>query len=262
LVGVLEQMLEPDPDVRAQSIADLLRQRKGRSSSSHQELPGRGSREPWDAWRETLARDMERWASRFEHAPTGAFDQRVEVSRAMQRMRRKARRQQRRAWRRDRRGRLVPWPFSVLLGIMFTLSIVFLSVATQVVAPLVLSLLSLVFGRALRTAAASVRSAGKEAIVGIRQSRQWLTGPRDDDEPPAKRDGTASAAPQSDQSQVRVAAEENRTTGSRVGASVAQPQPSLTSADSASALAPHSGRAPATEDDDALPKSAKRSVDD
>jgi hypothetical protein len=172
LVGVLEQMLEPNPDVRARSIAALLQQREGPSHSRKEDA--RRPREPWETWRETFAQDIEQWALRFEHAPAVAFEELPRSSYAMRQMRRKARRQQRRAWRRNRRGRMVPWPFSFFVAILFTLSIVFVSLATQVVVPVVLSLLSIVFGRALRTAAASVRSAGKDAIVGIRQSRQWL----------------------------------------------------------------------------------------
>jgi hypothetical protein len=186
LVGVLEQMLEPNPDLRAPSIAALLEQREGPSRGRKERA--RRAREPWETWRETFAQDIEQWARGFEHAPAVAFEELPRLSRAMRQMRRKAGRQQRRAWRRERRGRMVPWPFSFLLAILFTLSIVFVSLATQVVAPVVLSVLSIVFGRALRTAAASVRSAGKDAIVGIRQSRQWLDRTWDDDAQPAQPD--------------------------------------------------------------------------
>jgi len=249
LVSILEQMLEPDPDLRAPSIAALLQQRKGPTHSRNGRA--RRPRDPWETWRETFAQDIEHWALRFEHAPAGAFEELPRLSRAM---RRKARRQQGRAWRRERHGRMVPWPFSFLLAIVFTLSIVFVSLATQVIVPVVLSILSIVFGRALRTAAASVRSAGKDAIVGIRQSRQWLDRTWQDDAQPAQPDGTSPASPERGQTMQGTSPAPRERGHTMQGTSPAPPERQVRVADDGSSW---------TDVDDEVPApTAKRSIDD
>jgi hypothetical protein len=55
-------------------------------------------------------------------------------------------------------------------------AIVVVSLATQLVVPLVLLLLSVMFGRAMREAAQTVREAGKSAVENIHRSRRWLRG--------------------------------------------------------------------------------------
>jgi serine/threonine protein kinase len=164
MIAVLEKMLEPDPDRRAGSIAPLLAQLKG--------PPGRNARRrtqethpPWppDA-RERFEQEVRHWASKYER------------KRARKEAHRQARRAKREARRRQRSTRVVPWPFSMVLAILFTVSIVMVSFATQLVIPLVLLALSVVFGRAMREAAEAVRDAGKSAVDGIHRSRQWLRG--------------------------------------------------------------------------------------
>jgi hypothetical protein len=64
-----------------------------------------------------------------------------------------------------------------MFALFFTFGIIAVSVATQIVVPLVLRLLSLFFARrALVTAAAEVRRAGDVAVEGMAASRRWFLG--------------------------------------------------------------------------------------
>jgi hypothetical protein len=179
MIGVLERMLEPDPDRRASSITPLLPQLEGRSQESRarastssapprkdwQQAPR--SVPPWDAqWRAHFEREMQQWA--------GHYEQKYSRRQARRDARWAKRQAKREARRRTRGGAMVPWPFSFVLAVLFTVSIVLVSFATQLVVPLVLIALSIVFGRSMRDAADTVREAGKSALEGIHRSRQWL----------------------------------------------------------------------------------------
>jgi hypothetical protein len=101
---------------------------------------------------------------------------------------------------------MVPWPFSFVLAVLITVSVVLVSFATQLVVPIVLIMLSVVFGRSMRDAADTVREAGKAALEGIHRARQWLRGESPDparqsdladaDRASPTRDGTSSAPPE------------------------------------------------------------------
>jgi hypothetical protein len=110
---------------------------------------------------------MQEWTSHFQ-AKQSRY--------ARRQARREARWERRQARRRERGLRAVPWPYSMLLAILFPLAIVLVSVATQLVVPLVLTALSAVFGRALREAADTVRESGKTAVSELLRSRNWLRG--------------------------------------------------------------------------------------
>jgi hypothetical protein len=163
MIAVLEKMLEPDPDRRAGSIAPLLKMLDTRSSAR-----GRSTRReaaPWEAeWREEFEREMQRWSTRHQR------------KQARREARREAHRARREARRRARGARVVPWPFSMLLALMFVVSIILVSFATQLVVPLVLLALSVVFGRPMREAAEAVREAGRSAVEGLHRSRNWVRG--------------------------------------------------------------------------------------
>jgi hypothetical protein len=61
------------------------------------------------------------------------------------------------------------------LTLLFTIGIVAVSLALQVIVPAILGVLSLFFARpALRNAASVVRRAGDVAIDGMRTSRRWF----------------------------------------------------------------------------------------
>jgi hypothetical protein len=203
MIRVLEKMLEPDPDRRAASIGPLLAELDGRPSSESRRRPARP--EPWEAeWRQQFEQQMHQWSSHYQRKYA-----RKQARRDERQARRDERHEQRRARRRERGLRAVPWPYSMLLAILFPLAIVLVSVATQLVVPLVLMTLSVVFGRALREAADTVRESGKTAVADLLRSREWLRGqgspPTEGDQPRTRVEGDDPA--QRPRDGVRVEAE-------------------------------------------------------
>jgi hypothetical protein len=93
---------------------------------------------------------------------------------------RPARDRGRRARRADRHARRAtrhrfPWPLELVFTLAFALGIVWVSITTQVVVPIVLRLLSLFIARrALVRAADSVRDAGGRALDAMSGSRRWM----------------------------------------------------------------------------------------
>ena len=137
LVGVLEKMLDPDPDRRASRIAPLLARLDDRGR------PARSASSARDDRRDTQEPD------RF----------------ARRQARRAARRAERAARRQGRRYGGPPFPFSLVVTLVFLVGMLAVSIATQVVIPIVLTLLSLFFARrALRSAIDRVRDAGHRAV--------------------------------------------------------------------------------------------------
>jgi Protein kinase domain len=181
MVAVLEKMLEPDPDRRAGSIAPLLKMLEGRSSARRRT---RGEAAPWEAeWREEFGREMQKWSTRHQR------------KHARREARREAHRARREARRRERGARVVPWPFSMPLALMFVVSIVLVSLATQLVVPLVLLALSVLFGRPMREAAEAVREAGRSAVEGLHRSRKWVRGEMLEPTNPPAHDAADERAP-------------------------------------------------------------------
>jgi hypothetical protein len=140
MIDVLERMLDPNPDTRAPSIAPLL-ERRGR-------------------------RDAERARDRDRPSTPGDRGRR-----AQRRARKAARRAERAARRSPHGGHGVPWPFFVLVQLALTAGIVVTAIATQVLVPLVLRVLSIVFGRPFRDAADAVRDAGEAGVDALRGVR-------------------------------------------------------------------------------------------
>jgi hypothetical protein len=139
LVEVLEKMLDPDPDRRASRIAPLLARldRGGRSERA---------RPPQDPRDDRFARRQAR--------------------RAQRRAERQARRQRRRGYRGP------PFPFSLMMTILFLVGTIAVSVATQVVIPIVLTVLSIFFARrALTAAVRAVQDAGHRAVEAMDHAR-------------------------------------------------------------------------------------------
>ena len=147
LVEILEQMLDPDPDRRASRIAPLISRldRMGR--------PERAAREPQDPREDRFARRQARRAAR--------------------RAERRARHDAARARNRGRRSYGPPFPFSVLITLMFLAATIAVSAATQVIVPLVLTVLSFFFARRGLTAAVqAVQDAGHRAVEAMDRARQ------------------------------------------------------------------------------------------
>jgi Protein kinase domain len=157
LVGVLEKMLDPDPDRRAPRIGPLLarleeggrrdnrafnEEQRARVQALHAEHHGRWNHESLDR----LARREARRANR---------------------------RAERSARRRARWHEGPPFPFSLVLTLVFLVATLAVALATQVVVPIVLTILSLFFARrALREAIDVVRDAGHRAVDEMNRLRR------------------------------------------------------------------------------------------
>jgi hypothetical protein len=196
LVEVLERMLDPDPDRRASRIAPLLPRLDGAPSPHVEPLP-EGS---FTEYKHRVRRRARREARRAA---------------------REARREAHRAWREARGAN--PWtasqrqpfpqPARALFALLFTVAIVAVAMATEIVVPVVLRLLSLFFARRpLMEAAAAVRKAGETAVEEMSRSRHWFL---DGDAGPL---ATPPPSPEPDDRQVRVEAppETPHETGVRV----------------------------------------------
>jgi hypothetical protein len=147
LVSVLERMLDPDPDRRASRIAPLL----ARLSGDRARTADRPARD-----------------ERRDQAP----------DRFAKRQARRAARRAERAARRDRRRyRGPPFPFSVVISLLFLVAMLGVSIATQVIVPIVLTILSLFFARqAFRNAVDAVRDAGHRAVDAMDRVRRGDAG--------------------------------------------------------------------------------------
>jgi hypothetical protein len=154
LVGVLEKMLDPDPDRRASRIAPLL----GKLTEDRGRTVGRSPRD-----------------ERRDDGPSDRF--------ARRQARRAARRAERAARRERRRYRGPPFPFSVILSLLFLVAMLGVSIVTQVVVPIVLTVVSLFFARkAFRSAVDTVRAAGHRAVDAMDRVRRGGVGEAADEE--------------------------------------------------------------------------------
>ncbi len=156
---VLTRMLEPDPDRRATRIGPLLREGPGDARSSASPKPGRDDPASARAWRDAV-----------DSAVHSSREARRAVRRAAKRARKEARREARRAggWH-PHHG--LPFGLRVLFSIGLTVAQVAVLLALQVAVPLLLTVLSLVFGSGLRRAAEQVRLAGGEVGRTLGQAR-------------------------------------------------------------------------------------------
>jgi membrane protein implicated in regulation of membrane protease activity len=158
-VAVLEKMLDPDPDRRASRIAPLLEGLARERPASAPRSRSRDVRAEQRELRDEIRERVDRFAER--------------------RARREARRAERRARRLGRRGRRrgAPFPFSIVITLVFLVAMLAVSLATQVVVPLLLTLLSLVFARRpLAAAAQAVRDGGHRAVEAMDRARRGAHG--------------------------------------------------------------------------------------
>lgn len=146
IADVLARMLDPDPDRRASRIAPLLSE--ARRPTYH------------DSWDPKYAvKEARRAARRARHA----------ARRIAHEARRNAYRQA------SRRRHPLPWPVRLVLAIVFTVGMIAVRLATRVIVPLVLLVLSrFVARRPLTNAARAVSHAGETAVSGMRTSRRWF----------------------------------------------------------------------------------------
>lgn len=204
LVEVLERMLDPDPDRRAQRIAPLLLALTGSARSPIASRVGEspGSSRDVSSTFERQAQEFERRAEEFERraAPGGPGSRgwrkgAARYREAAEKMReegerqraasarREARRATRRARalvraeRRDSAGIGPPRPVRIVVALVFAIGMLAVLIATQVVVPTLLQFLSIfVARRSLLAAATTVREAGQTAAHEIDRSRRWFAG--------------------------------------------------------------------------------------
>jgi len=190
LVAALQQMLEPDPDKRASKIAPLLaglrdipqKTKKEASAEKKQPAPQNQSKK-----RETVEKKIEQEVGQAVEELVQNFADltkewerkaRKEASKAERKARKVERKAERRA--RDIEARAaytsaspqgIPAAVAVFLqfGLMVGQLAVF--VALHAVVPVVLTLLSLLFGKKLRYAAGRVRDAGVRARASMEQAK-------------------------------------------------------------------------------------------
>jgi hypothetical protein len=204
-IALLERMVAPNPDDRATRIAEASVGDQG-SRAPYFGWPGApppwGAAPPWEeAWR-TAARG---WRSGSEGAPS--WREQVRDARRMGRaLRRDARREARRAvrsqWQPPGGPHRVRFPLSAVFALVFAVGMLAVAIATQLVVPLVLRVLSIFFAREeLTEAASNVRRAGKVALESMSQYRRWVGGR------PPRAESPGAAEPQG-APPVRVAATE------------------------------------------------------
>jgi hypothetical protein len=165
----LERMLDPDPDQRPSRIEPLL------------ESPRSGPSRGCDATRETRqGAEAREQFERVTREYAQEFGRRVQrrAMRAAKRESRRIMRMQKRRLRHYHRGAL-PWPVALFLTLLFSVGMVAVQIATRVVVPVVLLLLSRFFYGSARGglihAALTVRGAGQRAVraIGQAQGRFW-----------------------------------------------------------------------------------------
>jgi serine/threonine protein kinase len=185
LVTILEKMVEPDPDRRAARVSQILPRRSSRVEAARKTPSVRAAPNVGDPHQVSM---KEFFASAAQHS---SRHERRRAERETRREEKRARRAERFEQRFHSHG--PRWPISLLLSLGISLGIFFVVMATQVVVPLLLVFLSVLFARqALQNAAHRVRLAGRAAVANMTQSRRWLLG---DTAPPVLDEARVSSAP-------------------------------------------------------------------
>ena len=185
LVRALEAMLEPDPDRRAESVDAALAILRGEAPRDDDEGEADDARDAPSEPRPRLNRKQQR-----------ALARQRDKQRALERREKK---KQRRASARRRRSPLLPRMLG-RLGLFVALLAVWMIVGFAI--PVVLILLSLLFGATLRRAAASCVEAARRSQAAIGRASMWLSGRQE--EPGAR------APREEDAARVRIAAGSER----------------------------------------------------
>ena len=178
LVLALTRMLEPNPDVRAKQIAPLLDPAPFEQARPRREEPRARVEERWTQQRQ------DEWRAMWDIDPETRRDRR-----ARRRAQRADRKAARRAARYERREEAAPFPINVFVALALSLARFGVQIALQVVVPITLTFLSLVFGRSLRRAASEVRLIGTDVEDALEAARSSVLGrPRALGEPSAEPD--------------------------------------------------------------------------
>ena len=158
LARALEAMLTPDPDRRLASVDDALAILRGEGPSDADD-EGAAPSEP----RPPLNRKQQRALAKQKEKQRG--------------LAKREQKKQRRAAARRRRPPLVPRMLG-RLGLFLAMLVVWVTVGFAV--PVVLILLSLLFGATFRRAASSCVEAAKRSQAALGRASMWLSGHRDE----------------------------------------------------------------------------------
>jgi hypothetical protein len=136
-------------------------------------MRGEPGAEGWGRGAEGWRRAADKWRAAAERHAEKAERR---AARHAKRFARKAQRHAERIARfQDRHHHVPPWPILLLFVAVFTVGAVGVTLATQVVVPTLLRLLSVFFARdGLTRAADAVRDSGQEALENIQRSKQWF----------------------------------------------------------------------------------------
>ncbi len=154
LVDALTAMVQPDPDRRADSVVLSFPRGSAPSSSSRGAAPNPGSH---------LA----------DLAPLTRGGKRER-----RRLQKRQEREERRAKREAARARRAPFVTRLFAKLGLLVALVVVWIAVGLVTPLVLLILSLIFGKALRRAASACVRAAKRSQVSLGRASNWLSGHR------------------------------------------------------------------------------------
>ena len=201
MIDALERMLDPDPDRRASSLAPLLPRLEDTREAKDREPPRRAPSRS-DRPRQDRGEGV---------APRGYRRERWEERRAEYFARRAA-------FEARRPRPPLPPPWSGLAQIGIALAILAVTLATQLVAPLVLTLLAGFFARrAFTEAATEVREEGRLAIDLLRAQQARLAQHGDPDAEPRVRVAEPAKVRVEPTPGVRVAEEEEEALGQEEG---------------------------------------------
>ncbi|WP_394826425.1 serine/threonine protein kinase [Pendulispora albinea] len=202
----LASMLEPDPDRRAKRIFPVAAEGP-KSDKKRQERGAQGKKDdwsgPWDDWKEWARIEKQAKKERWDALRKLQAWQVWEANRRRAALSRKERKReehirrrlehsvqraewQARAWQmrsaqleaRRARGHHhgLPFPVQALFLVGLTIAQVAVTLALRLVVPVVLLLLSLLFGDALRRAARAVRASGKHAVFALARAKDATSG--------------------------------------------------------------------------------------
>ncbi len=196
VIGVLERMLDPDPDQRATRVGPLLEQMEARvrrpAKPTEPPRPQDGvwaTREEWQRWGEETRRQWEQWAkdladsfgapSRHDARHKSRHERHARRREAYDKRQAAYAERRRARWRR-RRNR----PVHPLVMVVLVLGLTAAQLATwalfSVLLPTLLTLLSIFFGPGPRRAADRSRQIGERGVDGIRRASAFLRGIADE----------------------------------------------------------------------------------
>jgi len=185
LVAALEAMLVPDPDKRAASLRPLLAELSPERPPSSSPGAARASASSADASASPSAASAEEPQQR-----------RPDEARSGRQRRADGKRGPPRHWQ-AHRGAWLPPLVAVMVVIGFSLARMVVALGLRVVVPLLLALLSVVFGAALMRAARATRQAGRNAGKALARAQARVRGrrARGDDRDARPRQGARQGAP-------------------------------------------------------------------